>query len=54
MNTFSQPELEKEDQDYLRLFSFLCELSFDVYLKTQLIEQIADQLREERTPPKKK
>ena len=31
-----------------------CGLSFDVYLKTQMIEMIADQLRGEATPPRKK
>lgn len=41
-----------EDTEYLRLFAFICELSFDVYLKKQIVEQIIDQLREEE--PKKK
>lgn len=36
-----------EDQDYLRLFAFISELSFDVYLKKQMIETIIDQLRAE-------
>ena len=42
------------EQEYLRLFSFICELSFDVYLKMRLIEKIADQLREDEPPLKKK
>lgn len=46
-HTFDSSDIEDEDREYLRLFSFICELSFDVYLKTQLIEMIADQLREE-------
>ena len=39
---------------YLKLFSFICELSFDVYMKMQMIEQLTDQLRAERPDPKKK
>lgn len=42
-----------EDQEYLQLFSFICELAFDVYLKKQMIELLAEQLRQEN-PPKKK
>ncbi len=34
----------KEDQDFLQLFSFICMLSFDVYIKKQLIEKLIDQL----------
>lgn len=41
------------DQEYLQLFSFICELAFDVYLKKQMIELLADELRQEN-PPKKK
>ena len=42
-STFEQyPE---EDRDYLQLFSFICMLSFDVYLKKQMIEQIIDEMR---------
>ena len=52
--SFAQFPLEDEDRDYLRLFAFICELSFDVYLKTRLIEQLTDQLREEHPPAKKK
>ncbi len=47
LETFQQDETAEEDRDYLQLFSFICELSFDVYLKTRLIEQLADKLREE-------
>ncbi|MGO5051791.1 DUF1836 domain-containing protein [Lachnospiraceae bacterium LCP25S3_G4] len=38
------PDVVKEDQDYLQLFSFICTLSFDVYVKKQLIEKLVDQL----------
>ena len=43
-----------EDREYLRLFAFICELAFDVYLKKQMIELLAEQLREENPPKKKK
>lgn len=52
--TFEQAALEGADKDYLKLFAFICELSFDVYLKTQMIEMLADQLREEMPAPQKK
>lgn len=37
---------EPDDQEYLQLFSFICMLSFDVYLKKQLIERLVDKLPE--------
>lgn len=46
-NTFSQDNVNEEDREYLKLFAFICELSFDVYLKKQMIEMITDQLRTE-------
>ena len=48
MDTFKDCPAREGEQEYLRLFSFICELSFDVYLKTQMIEMIADQLRGEQ------
>ena len=54
MDTFQDVSEEDGDQDYLKLFSFICELSFDVYMKMQMIEQLTDQLRVERPDPKKK
>lgn len=53
-STFKDTPDEDGDRDYLRLFAFICELSFDVYLKTSMIEMVADQLREENPPPRKK
>ncbi len=41
-NTFTNAE--EGDREYLQLFSFICQLSLDVYLKKQMIETIADQL----------
>lgn len=43
-----------EDKEYLQLFAFICELAFDVYLKKQMIELLADELRNEAPPKKKK
>ncbi len=37
----------REERDYLQLFSFVCMLSFDVYVKKQMIEQIIDEMRED-------
>lgn len=58
MKTFS-PDQEQGDetvdsspgssgsQEYLRLFSFICALGFDVYLKKQMMEYLIDYIREE-------
>lgn len=46
MHTFS--DADEDDRDYLQLFSFISELSFDVYLKKQMVEMMIDQLRAER------
>lgn len=40
-------DADEEERDYLQLFAFISELSFDVYLKKQMIELIIDQLRAE-------
>ncbi len=34
----------EKDQEFLQLFSFICMLSFDVYVKKQMIEKLIDQL----------
>ena len=44
---------DSEDQEYLQLFAFISELSFDVYLKKHMIEMLIDQLREESIPDSK-
>lgn len=54
MSTFHAVE---EEREYLQLFAFISELSFDVYLKKQMIETIIDRLREDEEaaqPGKKK
>lgn len=58
-STFADaPEEEKE---FLHQFSFICMLSFDVYVKKQIIEKMIDQMSEKATkassgksPPKEK
>ena len=38
------PEAEKDEENYLQIFSFVTLLSFDVYVKKKLIESIVDQM----------
>ncbi|MDO4620854.1 MAG: DUF1836 domain-containing protein [Lachnospiraceae bacterium] len=38
-------DIDEKDQEYLQLFSFICLLSFDVYVKKKLIEEVADEMR---------
>lgn len=47
------PDAPEEDQEYLRLFAFVCELGFDIYLKKQIMERLIDHLREGSAPAKK-
>ena len=42
--TFS--EENEQDREFLQLFSFNCTLSFDVYVKKQIIEILIDSLPE--------
>ena len=44
-NTFS--DFPEEQQKYLHAFSFICMLSYDVYFKKMLIEQIIDDFENE-------
>ncbi len=46
-------EAPTEDQEFLQKFSFICLLSFDVYVKKLMIEKIVDDLAEKNTPNKK-
>ena len=45
--TFKDFDLSEEDKDYLQFFSFICMLSFDVYVKKQIIENLIDTLPQE-------
>lgn len=47
-------DAKDEDREYLQLFAFISELSFDIYLKKQMVEMMIDQLRVEATPVGKK
>ncbi len=47
------PEAPEEDREFLRLFSFICELSFDIYIKQLLIEKLIDGIRKPEEKPKK-
>lgn len=42
------------DKDFLKLFSFICMLSFDVYVKKQLIEKLVDELAGKEKQEEKK
>ena len=35
----------EEDVEFLRIFSFICILSYDVYVKKLLIEKLVDEIR---------
>ena len=52
MKTFEG--MEGEDAELLRTFSFICMLSYDVYLKKTIIERIVDQMLHEEKDPSKK
>ena len=43
----------KEDQDFLKLFSFICLLSFEVYIMKMLIEKMIDELRSDSSADSK-
>lgn len=51
MDSFS--DVPKEDRDTLQTFAFICSLSFDVYIKKQIIEKLIDELPEPEHPKKK-
>ena len=50
-NTFNQ--FPEEDRKFLHTFSFICLLSYDVYIKKMLIERTIDQLNAEKEKEKK-
>lgn len=51
--TFPDAECSDEDRDVLHTFSFLCMLSFDIYVKKRIVEKIVD-LSAEKEPSGKK
>ncbi len=48
------PDAPEEDREFLRLYAFVCELAFDVYIKKEMIELLADELRTEQSIPSRK
>lgn len=40
------PDIPEEEKEFLQTFSFICMLSFDVYVKKQMIEKMIDELHE--------
>lgn len=44
----------EEDQEFLKMFSFICILSFDVYVKKQIIESLIDQFNKKEEKNNKK
>ena len=54
MNTF--PDASEDEADLLHTFSFICMLSYDVYIKKTLIEKMIDQMasKNPETKPSKK
>ncbi len=39
-------DFPEEDRDFLHQFSFICQLSYDIYLKKMIIEKMIDHMRE--------
>lgn len=52
MDSFA--DLPEEDREYLQTFAFICSLSFDVYVKKQIIEKLIDEMPEPDHTKKKK
>lgn len=44
----SFPEAAEADREFLRLFSFICMLCFDIYLRKQVIEKLVDSWTDEK------
>jgi hypothetical protein len=50
-NTFG--DASEEDREFLQQFSFICFLSFDVYVKKGIIEKIIDSMENKDEPGEK-
>ncbi len=46
----SFPEAPEQDREFLRTFSFVCLLCFDIYLRKQIIEKLIDSWMETESP----
>ena len=53
-STQSFAQTPEDEKDYLQLFSFICMLGFDIYLKKQMLESIIDELKTNEEPKSKK
>ena len=47
-------DVPEEEREYLKTFAFICNLSFDVYVKKQMIEKMIDALPEHDSKKKRK
>jgi hypothetical protein len=47
VSTTSFSEFPEEDQEFLHTFAFICQLSYDVYIKKMLIQKIIDDVLSE-------
>lgn len=43
-------DADEKEQDFLQKFAFICMLSFDVYVKKQVIENLIDQMATQESP----
>ena len=43
-------DLTEEERKFLQTFAFICELSFDVYIKKMMIEKLIDEMPQEEKP----
>lgn len=48
------PDASEEDQQFLHIFAFICLMSFDVYVKKQVIEKLIDSLPKKENNKKHK
>ena len=54
INEWYCEDLSEKDREFLQTFAFICELSFDVYIKKTLIEKMIDSLPQEDKKESKK
>lgn len=47
-------EISENDQEFLQNFSFICLLSYDVYIKKMIIESVIDNINSQNSKTNKK
>lgn len=55
-DTFSEESfsgLDEDERKFFQTFSFICMLSYDIYIKKQIIEKLVDECAREEEAPKK-